>query len=240
MHVVFFYPRRLTGVAALACATALTPVAAVAAVASPAAGDATASAPRCATAGLVVWMNTQGSAAAGSIFYTLEFTNLSGHACTLRGYPGVSAVSLGGRRLGRPAAWVPPGAPVVRLARGASAYAVLQYSDVVTSNSGPQPCDAATAAGLRVYPPDQTASKIVPFPLTACTRRGLVYMSVRPVQTTARRGRAVTRPGRGPRPRGAGKPRRRARRGESREERDRPHGPVPWPQSLALTLSMSG
>ncbi len=183
MHVPVLSPRRLAGVAAIAAAAALIPVAALAATVSAPAGAATARTPRCATAGLVVWMNTQGSGAAGSVFYTLKFTNLSGHACTLRGYPGVSAVSLGGRRLGSPAAWGPPGAPVVRLARGATAYAVLQYSDVVTSNSGPQPCDAVTAAGLRVYPPDQTASKIVPFPLTACTRRGLVYMGVRPVQT---------------------------------------------------------
>jgi Protein of unknown function (DUF4232) len=183
MHLSVLSPGRLAGVVAIAAAAALIPVATLAATASASAGAATAGPPRCSTAGLVVWMNTQGSGAAGSVFYTLKFTNLSGHACTLRGYPGVSAVSLGGRRLGSPAAWGPPGAPVVRLARGATAYAVLQYSDVVTSNSGPQPCDAATAAGLRVYPPDQTTSKIVPFPLTACTRSGLVYMGVRPLQT---------------------------------------------------------
>ncbi len=181
MHLPTHSPKRLTGVAALACAAALTPVAALAATAAPAA-PAAASTPRCATSGLVIWMDTQGSGAAGSIYYTLEFTNLSGHACTLRGYPGISAVSLSGRRLGAPAAWGPPGTTAVRLASGATAYAVLQYSDVITSNSGPQPCDAVTAAGLRVYPPNQTASKIVPFPLKVCTRSGLVYMNVRPVQ----------------------------------------------------------
>ena len=183
MHLPVLSARRLAGAAAVTCAAALTPVAALAATASPAAGAETASTPRCATAGLVVWMNTQGNGAAGSIFYTLMFTNLSGHPCTLHGYPGVSAVSLGGRQLGSPAAWGSPGAPVVRLASGATAYAVLQYSDVVTSNSGPRPCYPVTAAGLRIYPPDQTASKIVPFPLTACTRSGLVYMIVRPLQT---------------------------------------------------------
>jgi uncharacterized protein DUF4232 len=127
-------------------------------------------------------MNTQGDGAAGSIYYTLQFTNLSGHACTLRGYPGVSAVSLKGRQLGSPARWGTSPATTVTLAGGATGYAVLQYSDVVTSGSGPQPCDAVTAAGLRVYPPDQTASKIVPFPLTACTRSGLAYLGVAPVQ----------------------------------------------------------
>jgi hypothetical protein len=32
-------------------------------------------------------MDTQGGGAAGSIYYTLEFTNLSGQACTLHGSP---------------------------------------------------------------------------------------------------------------------------------------------------------
>jgi Domain of unknown function (DUF4232) len=178
MHSHVLSPKRLASVVAVACAAALAPVAALAATASPAA----ASTPRCTTGGLVIWMDTQGNGAAGSIFYTLRFTNLSGHACTLRGYPGVSAVSLGGRRLGSPAAWGPPGAHLVRLANDATAYAVLDYSDVITSNGGPRPCDSATAAGLRIYPPDQTTSKIVPFPLKVCTRRGLVYMGVRSLQ----------------------------------------------------------
>ncbi len=95
---------------------------------------------------------------------------------------GVSAVSLSGRQLGTPARWGTSPATTVTLASGATGYAVLQYSDVVTSGSGPRPCDPATAAGLRVYPPDQTVSKIVPFPLKACTRSGLAYMGVAPVQ----------------------------------------------------------
>jgi hypothetical protein len=137
--------------------------------------------PRCATAGLVIWMTSDG-AAAGSAFYTLNFTNLSGHACTLRGHPGVGAASLRGRRLGSAASWERSSARTVRLANDATAYALVQYSDVITGGGGPRPCHAVIAAGLRVYPPGQTKSKTVPFPLTACTTRGLVYMSVRPVQ----------------------------------------------------------
>ena len=184
MHLHTLSPRRVTGVAALACAAALAPAAALAGTASLAAPGAAVSAPRCATSGLVVWMNTQGDGAAGSIYYTLEFTNLSGHTCTLRGNPGVSAVSLSGRQVGSPAHGGTHPATTVTLASGATAYAVLQYSDVVTNGGGPQPCDPVTAAGVRVYPPDQTASKIVPFPLKACTRSGLVYMGVTPVQKT--------------------------------------------------------
>jgi hypothetical protein len=34
----------------------------------------------------------------------------------------------------------------------------------------------ASAAGLRVYPPDQVVAKIVPYPLGACASRGPVWM----------------------------------------------------------------
>jgi hypothetical protein len=176
MHVPALAARRLAGVAVIACTAAL----AAAAAAWPAAAAA-ADPPGCSTSGLVVWMDTQGSVAAGSVFYTLMFTNLSGHACTLYGHPGVTAVGLGGHQAGSPAAWDPPGAQLVTLASGATGYAVLQYSDVVTSNSGPRPCDPVTAAGLRIYPPDQTAAKVVPFPLKACTT-SVTYLGVRPVQ----------------------------------------------------------
>jgi hypothetical protein len=40
------------------------------------------------------------------------------------------------------------------------------------------------AAGLRVYPPNHFASKVIPFPITVCTGTGLVYMYVGPVQAS--------------------------------------------------------
>lgn len=140
-----------------------------------------ASTPGCGTSGLVVWLNTKGDHAAGSTYYKLELTNLSGRACTLRGYPGVSGVNLAGRRLGSPAARNPTHpARLVTLASGASATAVLQ---VVDAHNFPRAvCRPATAAGLRVYPPGQTASKLVPFPFLACGRSGPLYLHVEAVQ----------------------------------------------------------
>ena len=168
--------RRLS--VASACAAAL---AAIAATASPAATTATT--PRCATSGLVIWLETQGNGALGSIYYNLDFTNLSGHACTLVGYPGVSAVNLGGHTLGSAASRDNFHAPVVvTLAAGATARAVLRI--VEAGNFPPSTCRPLTAAGLRVYPPNQTASKVVPFPFSACSRSRPVYLSVRVVQKT--------------------------------------------------------
>ena len=62
--------------------------------ATTAASAAPAAAPACATANLAVWVDVgQGSAAAGTTFYPLDFTNTGSRACTLFGYPGVSATN---------------------------------------------------------------------------------------------------------------------------------------------------
>jgi hypothetical protein len=157
---------RLAGVTALACATVVLPMAAFAATASPAAPTTAA---RCATADLVVWM-TYDQGATGTLYYTLHFTNLSGHACTLRGHPGVSAVSVRGSHIGQPAGWIRPGNGkllTVRLRSGASATATLALTDVGVFSTAD--CRQVTAAGLRVYPPGQRRSRVVPYPLGACS-----------------------------------------------------------------------
>jgi hypothetical protein len=177
-------PRRLAPAAAVAAAAVLVPVTALAATAAPARPTAaTAAAPACASSGLVIWL-TQNGVAAGSAYYTLNFTNESGHACTLTGHPGVAAVSLAGRQVGAPAAWAPPAPQRVRIANGGTAYAQLRYSDVVVSGSGPKQCDATLTAGLRVFPPGQRAGKVVPLPLPACTKTDVVYLTAGPVQKT--------------------------------------------------------
>ena len=184
MHLPTHFPARLTGAAAIACAAALTPVTALAATGSPAAPAPAASMPRCATSGLVVWLDLPpGNHYAGGAAYYLEFTNLSGHACTLRGYPGVSAVSLSGRQLGSPAGWGSPATTTVRLASGATATADLQIADPGDGTrcllpppwKQPwRPGTLPTAAGLRVYPPNQFASKVIPYPFSACAHTGPV------------------------------------------------------------------
>jgi hypothetical protein len=181
MHLPTFYSRRLIGTAALACAAALASVAALAVTASSApAGAGAASTPKCATSGLVIWLNNEQNGTAGSFYYTLVLTNLSGQACTLIGYPGVSAVNLAGHQLGSPALHEASQKPrVVTLASRAGATAVLRIVDVgIIAASG---CRPVTAAGLRVYPPGQTTSKLIPFPFKACSRTGPHYLEVRAV-----------------------------------------------------------
>ncbi|HYM44663.1 MAG TPA: DUF4232 domain-containing protein [Solirubrobacteraceae bacterium] len=179
MHLLKFSSTRLITATTAACAAALAS-AALAATASPAAPARAATAPKCATSGLVIWLNTTGNGALGSIYYNLYFTNLSGHACSLRGYPGVSAVNLAGQRLGAGAGRETVQKPsTVTLARGATAMAVLRI--VAAGNFPTSVCREVTAAGLRVYPPGQTASKVIPFPFQACSRAGMSNLFVRTV-----------------------------------------------------------
>jgi hypothetical protein len=161
--------RTLIGVAAVSAAVLL-PASAVAAHAA---------APQCQTSGLVVWLNTQGNAAAGSSYYTLEFTNLSGHTCVLKGYPGVSALGLNGAALGSAASREPSTASAVTLSAGSAATAVLRI--VVAQNYPVSKCHSVTAAALRVYPPGQTAAKVVPFPFSACSKAGPQFLTVKAV-----------------------------------------------------------
>jgi hypothetical protein len=136
--------------------------------AAPTAAGSSAVIRACATSDLVVWLDTAGSGAAGSVYYHLRFTNLSGRACTLHGYPGVSAIRIGGRQLGRAAGRnaARPSRRIV-VASGATANSVLRI--VNAGNYPASRCRPTTAAGLRVYPPNQRASQVVPFPFRACS-----------------------------------------------------------------------
>ena len=59
----------------------------------------------CATSALKVSLGPA-NGAAGTVFYPLNFVNTSKLGCTLRGYPGVSAVTSSGRQIGSPASQI--------------------------------------------------------------------------------------------------------------------------------------
>ncbi len=138
--------------------------------------------PQCTARNLGVWVAVdQGNGAAGSVFFPLQFTNLSGHACSLHGFPGVSAIDRNGHQLGSPASWNHVRVPkTVVLAAGATAHAVLQWSDAaVTTAPGCHP--SFSAVSLRVYPPNQRSSTNAAFDLEVCSHPGPIYMSVQPI-----------------------------------------------------------
>jgi hypothetical protein len=133
----------------------------------------------CTTSELVVWSSGPGDAGVGNVYVTLGFTNQSGHACTLSGYPGVSALDIQGRALGSPASRDRSTVTTHRLADGATVRSRVRIAQA--RNFPSARCRVQPAAGLRVYPPGQTTSKVVPIPFAACSRPGTAYLSVRPL-----------------------------------------------------------
>ncbi|MGD0066107.1 MAG: DUF4232 domain-containing protein [Streptosporangiaceae bacterium] len=139
------------------------------------------SVPACQASQLGVWMAlAQSNGAAGTIYYPLNFTNVSTHACYLHGFPGVSAIARNGHQLGSPAGWATRvAARTVVLAPGATGHTILRYGDAEVSAPGCDPVN--TAVVLRVYPPNRYNATIAAFDLEACSHAGPVYMSVEPI-----------------------------------------------------------
>src|SRR5215472_16314709 len=178
MNITTRTGRRLAA-AMVGCCAILLPGAALAAPAAPAGSAAHAVTPACETPGLVIWLDTNGNGGAGSVYYNLEFTNLSGHTCTLNGFPFINAVSLTGSLLGHRAGFTGGPAHQVTLNQGQTVKAELQIVNVL--NFPPTRCKPVTAAGLRVFPPNQTRAKVVPFPFGACPANAPMFMFVQPV-----------------------------------------------------------
>jgi hypothetical protein len=168
--IKLFRTRRHLALAAGLASVAALALVSVAPAAFSASRPATAATPQCGPADLGVWVaRDQSDVAAGTAFFRLEFTNLSRHACTLFGFPGVSAHASNGRQLGNPAVRDHGiKARTVRLAPGATGYALIAYSDVITGNCP----NKATAAYLQVYAPDQFVANTAFWSLTACTTPG--------------------------------------------------------------------
>ncbi len=159
----------------------------------PTSTTASAGAPRCATSRLHISVGTAASTGARTLRitqYRLEFTNVSGAACVLSGYPQVAAYRGDGTQVGNAAVRAAGTAPRrVLLAPGATAHAAL------VASIAPHSCAPVIAAGLRVVPPGQSAARYIGHALTACSAVGPhspVYLRVRAVEPGA--GAAGRRP----------------------------------------------
>jgi len=138
--------------------------------------------PVCTAADLSVWVNiglVQG--AAGTWYYPLEFTNDSSHTCRTWGWPGVSAANATGRQLGDAAQRLHNFTPNwVNIGAGATAHALLSYSNAEVRTSG---CKPVNASQIRVYAPNQRSLDIGFFSLPVCTVGGShVYLRVANIQ----------------------------------------------------------
>lgn len=113
--------------------------------------------------------------AAGSAYTPLIFVNAGAAPCTLTGFPGVSfADSPTGDPIGAPADRDTP-KPTVTLEINGTASAVLRITDA--GNYGGR-CHSITAAGLRIYPPDNTDSLYLPWEGSACANADVHLLSI--------------------------------------------------------------
>jgi Protein of unknown function (DUF4232) len=151
----------------------------------------------CVTSGLYAWLGLGATGSAhptdngdripvGGITYTLEFTNVSAQACSLYGYPEVSAYA------GTPAAGTQIGSAAVRdtsvrpqtvtLEPGATAHAVLR---VGTGQFQTTACDRVTAPELRVMLPGQgmrAQPAYMPILVPACAKMGPEFLTVQAIR----------------------------------------------------------
>jgi hypothetical protein len=177
MKLTFRTTRRILGGTALLCATALLPGTAMASAATPARTSGVAWAiPRCHAQQTEIWLGLGlGGGTAGTIFYPLEFTNISKRTCTLRGYPRAWALSKGGRQIGKSSRHLRSRHQVITLQPGWSAHATLGIIEAGNVCSKP-----VTAATLKVRAPHQGSATRLPFAFEACSHKRVLVVG--PIQ----------------------------------------------------------
>ena len=132
----------------------------------------------CATSALKVSLG-QANGAAGTVFYPLNFVNKSKLGCTLRGYPGVTAVTRSGKPIGSPASPIASSYKTVTLLPGKTQSALVGI--VETGNFSPSQCAPVMAAGLKVAPPGQSKAVTIKKTFSTCSSTSVISLTVRPV-----------------------------------------------------------
>src|SRR6185437_5220792 len=150
-------------------APASSPSSAPAAPASPTGSPAPPGPGPCPTRSLQVKLGvSQGTA--GSVYTTIDFTNISNVTCTLYGYPGVSLQTARPlHQIGKPAK-ENPATPrkLVTLQPQTTANALLRISDA--GNYPESTWVMTTAHYLQVYPPNQTTPAYIKYTTQACSK----------------------------------------------------------------------
>lgn len=126
-------------------------------------GRTSGTAPMCAAAQLTASLGG-GDAGAGNLYRYLVLTNRTSGACQVSGYPGLSLLDAGGKQIGAPATRDRRTYAPVVLEPGGSASVTIH-----TINR--QGACLPTSAQLRVYPPGNTASLVIPGEITNCDDR---------------------------------------------------------------------
>jgi Protein of unknown function (DUF4232) len=118
----------------------------------------------CATSQLTVVLGPS-NGTAGAIYYRVQFTNKTAAPCTLYGFPGVSfGAGTDEHQVGSPASRTQQTPATITVMPSATVSALLRVTD-----SGVYGCTRVQVNELRVYPPGDTESVLVPYSGMACT-----------------------------------------------------------------------
>lgn len=169
-HVVLAPPLQTSASAAASPSPGTSvPAAAGGVVANPT--PAASAPPECSTADLAVSLGPD-NPGAGTNYLPVILRNAGPLPCTTGGFPGVSFVSNSGAQVGVSAKWVTTAQSPLRLvvlSPGQSASSLLSF--VFAGNVPAKACRQAAATGLRIYPPNETAPRVLDFTQTICTTR---------------------------------------------------------------------
>jgi hypothetical protein len=137
----------------------------------------TASESHCATAQLEAKLGEpQGTT--GTTKYSLNLSNTSTSTCTIQGYAGVTFVAGDDNHpIGHAADQDTGPLPTITLSPGQTASAILGIEDPANL---PADCDATPPSGLRVSPPDQSASLVIDPAGIACANPKYTTLHIGP------------------------------------------------------------
>jgi len=129
--------------------------------------------PRCNASNTYVWFALSPNGATGHIYYPVEFTNIGSAACTLTGFPGLSAISKSLHQIGVAASRAPVTAHTVTVKPHRTVHAVL----AITQAGFIPGCHQAAAGGLKVYPPNEKSKQyVLNFSFTACKNKPFLWV----------------------------------------------------------------
>ena len=111
---------------------------------------------------------------AGQLYWPIKFTNTSTSACALRGFPGVSALSVSHQQIGGAAARSGRSYSTVTIQPGHTVTAVIHTTNGPIGGS----C-RSTGTYVRVYPPASHQALLIPAALRVCSN----VFTVDPVTT---------------------------------------------------------
>lgn len=137
--------------------------------------------PACASRDLKATVGTA-QGAAGSVYQTIDFTNIGTSSCSLYGYPGVALA--GGSpvtQIGAAASRSTAGAPsLVSLAAGATANTLVQITEA--ENYPSSRCAPKASTYLQIYPPNQTTPIYLAYKSMGCSSTKVKLLTVSVMQ----------------------------------------------------------